>query len=258
MIQLSARLQEIAKRVPSGARVADIGSDHAWLPVWLVHSGQVHAAIAGEYHEGPYRAAQRKVAAYRLGDRIAVRRGNGLAVLEPGEVDTIVIAGMGGSLIATILEEGKDKLVGVSRLVLQPNVGEDFVRRWLEQYGWNLVEEHILQDGDKVYEILVAEVVTEGEQAVREKRYGKETMALLPAGVDADWLFRLGPHLVKQRPELLVSKWQRELEKWEKMYVQMGEASSEQALARRQELAREMEQLKEVLTCWQMDTPSSR
>ena len=106
MIKLSRRLQTIADQVTQGARVADIGSDHALLPVYLIQSGRCPSAIAGELNTGPFQAARKQTAEAGLKTVIEVRQGDGLSVLEPGEADTVTIAGMGGSLMADILEAG--------------------------------------------------------------------------------------------------------------------------------------------------------
>ena len=129
---LSARLACVASLVPAGARVADIGSDHAYLPAALVLDGKIDFAIAGEVVKGPYENAVREIKDHQLEGQVIPRLADGLAAIEPADkVDTITIAGMGGSLIASILEKGKDKLTEIKRLVLQPNVGESQLREWL-------------------------------------------------------------------------------------------------------------------------------
>lgn len=107
--------------------------------------------------EGPFLSAKKQVEDAQLTDQVEVRFGNGLEVITPGEVDCITIAGMGGTLIASILEAGKDKLDNGPRLILQPNVSAKSIRTWLMDNGWSLVGEEILEEDDKLYEILVAE-----------------------------------------------------------------------------------------------------
>lgn len=155
-MRLSARLQLISDLLPKGCRFADIGSDHALLPVSAVQSGRAAFAVAGEVNDGPLEAARRQVAEAGETQRISVRKGDGLAVIAPGEVDAITIAGMGGALIVSILSGGKPKLAGVKRLVLQPNVGEE-PRRWLAENDWYLAEEAILEEDGKIYEVMMAE-----------------------------------------------------------------------------------------------------
>lgn len=100
--------------------------------------------------------------------QIDVRRGDGLSVILPGEATCVSIAGMGGSLIASILQAGADRLHGVHTLVLQPNVGEEAVRKWLLEQRWLLVKEEILEEDGKIYEILTAERSDDAEQANKE------------------------------------------------------------------------------------------
>ena len=107
-MNIGARLEVIAALVPQNCVVADIGTDHAYLPVWLMQNGLIKAAIAADIAEGPCRAAQTNIGMYGLKDKIEVRRGSGLTVLKPGEADGAVIAGMGGSTIVQILEESPE------------------------------------------------------------------------------------------------------------------------------------------------------
>ncbi|OTA40317.1 MAG: hypothetical protein A6D92_19525, partial [Symbiobacterium thermophilum] len=155
MIPLPPRLAAVARHVPPGRPFADIGTDHAYLPVHLVQSGRVPRAVAGDVRPGPLQAARATVAAAGLTDRIDVRLGSGLTVLAPGEAACVAICGMGGPLIARILAEGP--LTGVERLVLQPMGGEAQLRRWLAESGWRLVAEEIVADGGRLYPVLVAE-----------------------------------------------------------------------------------------------------
>src|SRR5690625_3177737 len=131
-IQLSERLYRIAKLLRPGTIFADIGSDHAYLPCYVCLQDDKTIANAGEVAEGPYNRARQTVEQYELTDRVDVRLGNGLEVIQKNDlVCEVVIAGMGGSLISTILSEGNDKLLQIDRLILQPNNNERRVRETL-------------------------------------------------------------------------------------------------------------------------------
>ena len=130
-IKLSKRLKAVADYVDNGARLADIGSDHAYLPTYLMQKLVIDFAVAGEVVKGPFEIAKNHVAEADLSDRIVVRLANGLGAIEnTDKIDTIVIAGMGGILISEILEAGKEKLGHVKRLILQPNNHEESLRQW--------------------------------------------------------------------------------------------------------------------------------
>ena len=220
---ISKRLELVASFVPQGSILLDVGSDHAYLPIELVERGQIEAAIAGEVVDGPYQSALKNVEAHGLKEKIQVRLANGLAAFEEeDQVSVITIAGMGGRLIATILEEGLDKLASVERLILQPNNREDDLRIWLQDHGFQIVAESILEEAGKFYEILVVEA---GE------------MYLLASDL------RFGPFLSKEVSPVFVQKWQKEAAKLEVALDQIPEKNLEE----RQVLAHKIQAIKEVL-----------
>ncbi|MFD2369692.1 tRNA (adenine(22)-N(1))-methyltransferase [Brevibacillus sp. GCM10020057] len=241
-VTISKRLETIARYCPQGARVADIGSDHALLASYLLLQGIASHVIAGELNEGPYQAALRQIHTLQIRDRAQVRRGDGLAVLEPGEVDVICIAGMGGQLISSILEAGIAKLEGVTRLILQPNVGEEIVRRWLLLHGWQLIAETILEEDGILYEILVAERGNPDLPYEHKDRTKEE-------------LLRIGPFLWEQKPPALKKKWQNERDKWEKVLAQLNRSDKPEAATRIREIKAEVEWIDGVIACLRTDRP---
>lgn len=231
--KLSERLEAVANNIPVGARLADIGSDHAYLPCNVVKKGTIPMAIAGEVAEGPFQSALEQVQGETLTDKISVRKGDGLEVIEPGEVDCITIAGMGGTLISTILEKGKSKLQGVSRLVLQPNVGSFAVRRWLIDNDWELIKEEILEEDRKIYEILVAEK-------------GEPLRPYQDLNLELGILF--GPFLLKEKPSVFKEKWSAEKRNWERILKQLDEAvQNDDTESKRQELKQKLAMAEEAL-----------
>ena len=157
---LSLRLTRVGEQIPDQARLADIGSDHAYLPVALMLQNKIQYAVAGEVVKGPFESASRQVKKNGLSDKITVRLADGLAAIHPDDqIDTVVIAGMGGTLIRTILENGKSqqKITGKERLVLQPNVGERTLREWLQENNYMILHEELIEENHKNYEIIVAE-----------------------------------------------------------------------------------------------------
>ena len=220
---ISKRLELVASFVPQGSILLDVGSDHAYLPIELIERGQIKSAIAGEVVDGPYQSAVKNVEANGLREKIQVRLANGLAAFEEeDQVTVITIAGMGGRLIATILEEGLDKLSNIQRLILQPNNREDDLRIWLQDHDFRIVAESILEEAGKFYEILVVEA---GQ------------MKLSASDV------RFGPFLSKEVSPVFVQKWQKEATKLEVALSQIPEKNLEE----RQVLAHKIQAIKEVL-----------
>lgn len=153
---LSHRLAAVAGFVRPGSRVADIGTDHAYLPAWLTGQGICPEAVAADIRPGPLSRARETVERYGLSDRITLRLSDGLDALRPGEAEDIVIAGMGGELVCEILSRASWVRDEKLRLVLQPMTHAETVRQYLYQNGYSLVGERAVRDGEHLYCVLAA------------------------------------------------------------------------------------------------------
>ncbi|MFL0364228.1 tRNA (adenine(22)-N(1))-methyltransferase [Pseudobacillus sp. 179-B 2D1 NHS] len=238
--QLSKRLMAVASRIPQQAVIADIGSDHAYLPCYAVKKGLAVKAIAGEVADGPLQAARQQVKEAGLEEKIAVRKGSGLEVIAAGEVDCVTIAGMGGTLITSILEEGKEKLPGVKRLILQPNLRADHIRKWLLTNGWELIEEEIMEEDGKIYEILIA------EKGAAERPYSsRKELELLT-----------GPMLLQERSDVFLKKWKREAAQLEVVLESLKKAGNQKAAEeKRRSILQELQLIKEAIDSEENERP---
>lgn len=227
--QLSERLAMVAQFVPQDTVLADIGSDHAFLPCFLINKGMISRAIAGEVVVGPFESAKRNVEMNGFANHIEVRLANGLEAIEDvDEVQTVTIAGMGGTLITSILEAGKDRLTHVRRIIAQPNIYSIAIRQWAVANGFYLVDEEILQEDGKIYEVLVLEKGTAD--------YSK-----------ADLL--MGPVLRQKKSDVFQAKWQRELQEWQRVMNALDNAEQTEEIKQKKATVEEnYELVRKVLT----------
>jgi tRNA (adenine22-N1)-methyltransferase len=225
---LSQRLERVAAHIPHGARLADIGSDHAYLPVALLRRGVIEAAVAGEVAATPFQAAKRTVCDNGLEQRIRVRLADGLSAIEPDDrITAVSLCGMGGETIRDILEAGKAHLSGHERLVLQPNGGEQPLRVWLMHNGYRIVSEELLHENRFYYEIIVAE---------RSE----------PVVYSAEELY-FGPLHMQARTPVFLAKWQRALRLKHKTLAGFEQARQTLPEAKRQEIARQIQWMIQLL-----------
>lgn len=204
--RLSQRLLHVAQHVPLGARLADIGSDHAYLPVYLAKKGLISYAVAGEVVKGPYQNTTQIIKQEQVENIVHSRLANGLAAYtKEDRIDTITICGMGGPLMVNILNASPEKLAARPVLILQPNVGADAVREWLEKNCYRITQEEILDEAGHVYEIIVAEADPNAQK------------------MTADELF-FGPFLLQRKDLAFVKKWSRELHREEKIFSALTDA----------------------------------
>ena len=173
-LELTPRLQAVARLVPPNAALADIGTDHAYLPAWLLGRGQVRSAIAADISKGPLDRAKLTAQQYDCTDRMEFRLCDGLAGIAPDEVDTIVIAGMGGETIAAILQAAPWVCNGRYTLILQPMSAQPDLRGWLWYNGFSIQKEELVREGDKLYNILVASYGDAVELTAGEEWAGRQ------------------------------------------------------------------------------------
>lgn len=155
-MQLSRRMERLASLVTEGNRLADVGTDHGYIPIALVREGRIPSAIAMDVNQGPLDRAREHIQTYGLDTYIATRLSDGLSKLEAGEADTVLIAGMGGQLMTRILKGGVHCLDSVKELILQPQSEIWLVRKWLEENGFAIIDEDIVKDEGKYYPMMRA------------------------------------------------------------------------------------------------------
>jgi tRNA (adenine22-N1)-methyltransferase len=155
--KLDHRLQSAVPFVRQGAVVADVGTDHAYLPVYLTGIGQASYAVASDINAGPIERAAQHVAEYGLSDRVKTVRADGLDGIEPYHPTDIIIFGMGGELIARIIADAPWVQNESIRLILQPMTHAECVRRYLAETGFRIIDEVLSKESGKIYQTIVAE-----------------------------------------------------------------------------------------------------
>ena len=151
-LALQPRLQLLADMVPAGSRLADVGTDHGYLPVYLLQRGRISRAIASDIVDGPLQHARQTAAEYEV-DGIDFRLCPGLDAIAPHEADTVVIAGMGGETIQAILTAAPWTADGSHLLLLQPMTKVEYLRKWLVDNGYAFTEERLVWDKDHLYPV---------------------------------------------------------------------------------------------------------
>lgn len=229
-MQLSERLRTVASLVTQGSRLADVGTDHAYVPIWLWEQGRIPSAIAMDVGKGPLSRAEEHIRAHHGEAAIETRLSDGLEKLAYGECDSLVLAGMGGMLMRRILAEGQALLPGIRELVLQPQSDVHEVRRFLQEAGWRITDEKMVFEEGKYYPMFRA------VQGVMD--YDREI-----------W-FSYGRILLERRDPVL----ERYLEKKERTCEQIAgklrEAGTEAAGARLCRIEEELGLIREALACF--------
>ena len=182
---LDKRLSAAASFVLPGSRVADIGSDHAYLPINLVLDGIAECALASDINQGPVDAARKNIAYYGVSDKVTAQRADGLDTVEGFAPNCITVLGMGGELIVRIIDRAKWVKKSGIRLILQPMTHSESLSKYLCENGFEIVDEAILCDGDRddrIYRIIVAEYDGKIRELSEAEHYvGRENLKRMPS-----------------------------------------------------------------------------
>lgn len=176
MTILSMRLQNVAELVTPGLRVADIGCDHGYLPMYLMKKKLAAHAIATDINQGPLMRAKAHIREAGLSTYIETRLSDGLAEIKPGEADCLIMAGMGGRLMIRIMTEGKEVCDQAREIILQPQSEVAKVRHFLEEAHFRIVSESIVYEDEKYYPMMKA---IHGEMHLKKEIYYKYGKILL-------------------------------------------------------------------------------
>lgn len=230
-MQLSKRLQAIANLVPDNSRVADIGTDHGYIPIYLRLNNKASYCIASDINKGPIESAERNRAKYQVSE-VETRQGGGLQTLcKEDNLDIVIIAGMGGYLIHDILENDLELVKGMKKIILQPQNNITEIRRYLHHIGFKIEQETFLEEDGKYYTIIVAVPGTEKYEKECEYVYGK--------------------YLLKHMTDLYKSWLIYKGEGYKKIMDKLEGSDTEQIKERIAELEKEYALYKEALACIQ-------
>jgi tRNA (adenine22-N1)-methyltransferase len=153
---ISNRLKILADYVKKEDIIGDVGTDHGFIPIYLIEKNIADKIIASDLNQGPLDNAKQELLSKNLLDRVDLRLGGGLEPYKPGEIDTVIIAGMGGKLIKTILVEGEQHIKYLNKLILQPMQGVYELRKWILDNGYKIVDEDLIYEHNIFYEVIVA------------------------------------------------------------------------------------------------------
>lgn len=155
-MKLTKRLEKIASLVSADIKLADIGTDHGYIPVYLLKEDKIKSAILADINKGPLNNAREEIKKMSLESKTDLRLGSGVSVLEANEVDEIIIAGMGGVLISEIIEDGLEVCKSCKKLILQPMQSPEELRRYLLDNNFEILDEHMVNEDFRIYEIIEA------------------------------------------------------------------------------------------------------
>ena len=165
MVKISNRLMTAAALVTQGYTLADVGTDHGYIPIYLLQQKKIPAAIAMDINEGPLERAKEHIALYGLQAYIQTRLSDGVAALKPGEVEAVLIAGMGGGLVMHILKHGEKVCQSAKELILQPQSEIEHVREFLREKGYTILAEDMVYEDGKFYPMMKVQYQGENENA---------------------------------------------------------------------------------------------
>ena len=239
-MELSKRLTAVAGLVTEGASVADIGTDHGYIPIHLIEQNLSPKVIAMDINKGPLERARIHIAGYGMSDRIETRLSDGLAAVKPKEVEEMIVAGMGGGLVIHILEEGKQIVSTLKGCILQPQSEIQKVREYLVEHGFRFEAEDMVEEDGKYYPMMrvVPPEYCEHKTADRQEDCKKE-----------EWEYLYGPLLLKNKNPILYEYLKREIR--EDILLGLAGKDGERIKERMTEIEHELEVAKKAMSYYE-------
>lgn len=228
-MEISNRLKIISEFVDDGSVIADVGTDHGYIPIYLAKQGKIKYAIACDINRGPLEKAKENIRHYSVGEFVETRLSDGLEKIEENEVDTVIIAGMGGILIERILGNGRDVVKTVDKLILSPHSDVELIRRKIHGLNFKIVDEKLIKEEGKYYNIISA---VKG----KEKKY--DTVS-----------YKYGKILIDRQSGLLKEKLLSEEKKFSELVEILKKQNTDNAKTRKKEVILELNEIREVLKC---------
>lgn len=225
-MKLSPRLKTIADLVNKDSIVADIGTDHGYIPVYLIENNVAKKVIAADINEGPLKSAISYINKKKLANKIDTRLGDGLGVIEPNEVDTVIIAGMGGILISDILDASKSVTDTINSFILQPMIAAEDLRRYLYMNNYKITNERLSREDNRIYEVIYVE-------------HGKDL-------IEDDIYFEIGKRLLEKKDPLLPFFIEKKISKYDNILNSIQSNNSIQGKVKYDELKIKHRKLLEV------------
>ncbi|MBQ4530421.1 MAG: SAM-dependent methyltransferase [Lachnospiraceae bacterium] len=227
-MELSKRLSAVAALVSPCKKMADIGTDHGYIPIYLIERKKVSHALAMDINKGPLERAREHVTLHQLDEYIELRLSNGAEKLQPKEVDSVVIAGMGGRLMMKIIEERKEVFLSLEEFVIQPQSEYGAVRHFLEEQGFQILEENMVEEDGKYYPMMK---VSQGEMKLLKECY-----------------YEYGSFLLEEKHPVLHEYLKKEQENYKKIRENLLAGTSEKQKMRLLEVEKILDINKEALT----------
>ena len=234
-MELSKRLRMLADLVTQGNRLADVGTDHGYVPIYLLEKGRIPSAIAMDINRGPLGRAKEHIRQYGFETYIECRLSDGLQALKTGEADTLLIAGMGGGLVRRILMEGRETAEGIPEWILQPQSELYQVRGFLVEQGYAIVQEHMVYEDGKYYPAM--KVTPQGARALKGASLENYTEAEL----------HFGKVCLQQEPDIFSQYLEKGLVVQGQILKSLANAQGERSQVRRREVEQMIEYMRESL-----------
>ena len=231
-MQLSKRLTAVAQMVTEGSRLADVGCDHGYIPITLITEGRIPHAIAMDINRGPLERARQNIEQFAAAQYIETRLSDGVAALHPGEVDSVIIAGMGGNLMMRILEKGRDVFDTAKEMILQPQSEIAGVRHYLQDHGYRITDENMVFEDGKYYVMMKA--------VHSHMQYDREIF------------FEYGRILLEQKHPLLKEFLKRKMDTAEKICDRIASNGQKDSKERIREIEEEMRKIDSALAYYDM------